>query len=154
MHGTSNVFVYLGICSLAGSLSVMSCKVSCGLTEPMLWLGGAVQALGIALKLTFQGDNQLVFVETHVCIAVVVCCVLTQMNYLNKALDLYNTAIVSPVYYVMFTVLTIVASVIMFNDIQSPVQLATEACGFLTIVGGTFLLHSTRDLDVSLADLG
>ncbi|KAJ9507029.1 hypothetical protein QJQ45_004684 [Haematococcus lacustris] len=122
MHGTSNVFVYLGICSLAGSLSVMSCK-----------------ALGIALKLTFQGDNQLVFVETHVCIA---------------ALDLYNTAIVSPVYYVMFTVLTIVASVIMFNDIQSPVQLATEACGFLTIVGGTFLLHSTRDLDVSLADLG
>jgi hypothetical protein len=36
-----------------------------------------------------------------------VCCILTQMNYLNKALDLFNTAIVSPVYYVMFTVLTI-----------------------------------------------
>ena len=28
MHGTSNIFVYIGICSLAGSLSVMSCKVS------------------------------------------------------------------------------------------------------------------------------
>lgn len=26
-HGTSNIFVYIGICSLAGSLSVMSCKV-------------------------------------------------------------------------------------------------------------------------------
>lgn len=26
-HGTSNLFVYLGVCSLAGSLSVMSCKV-------------------------------------------------------------------------------------------------------------------------------
>lgn len=26
-HGTTNIFVYLGICSLAGSLSVMSCKV-------------------------------------------------------------------------------------------------------------------------------
>lgn len=25
-HGTSNMLVYLGICSLAGSLSVMSCK--------------------------------------------------------------------------------------------------------------------------------
>jgi hypothetical protein len=37
------------------------------------------------------------------------------MNYLNKALDLFNTAIVTPVYYVMFTVLTIFASVIMFQ---------------------------------------
>ena len=52
-HGQSNVFVYLGICSLAGSLTVMSCK-----------------ALGIALKLTFQGDNQLVYVETHFCFLV------------------------------------------------------------------------------------
>jgi hypothetical protein len=43
-----------------------------------------LQALGIALKLTFQGDNQLVFFETHFCLAVVVCCVITQMNYLNK----------------------------------------------------------------------
>ncbi|GAX73978.1 hypothetical protein CEUSTIGMA_g1428.t1 [Chlamydomonas eustigma] len=135
-HGQTNIFVYLGICSLAGSLSVMSCK-----------------ALGIALKLTFKGDNQLVYAETHFCILVVVCCVLTQMNYLNKALDLFNTAIVSPVYYVMFTVLTIVASVIMFQDIQSSVQIATEACGFVTIVSGTFLLHSTRELATSFADL-
>lgn len=37
------------------------------------------------------------------------------MNYLNKALDLFNTAIVSPVYYVMFTTLTIMASIIMFR---------------------------------------
>lgn len=26
-HGTSNIFIYLGICSTAGSLSVISCKV-------------------------------------------------------------------------------------------------------------------------------
>jgi hypothetical protein len=32
-----------------------------------------------------------------------------------QALDLYNTAIVSPVYYVMFTTLTILASLIMFR---------------------------------------
>lgn len=135
-HGTTNIFVYISICSLAGSLSVMSCK-----------------ALGIALKLTFQGDNQLLYGETHFCIFVVVACVLTQMNYLNKALDLYNTAIVSPVYYVMFTLLTIMASIIMFRDVQSSMQVATEACGFVTIVAGTFLLHTTRDLEVSVSDL-
>ena len=49
------------------------------------------------------------------CLQIVVACLLTQMNYLNKSLDLFNTAIVSPIYYVMFTLLTIVASVIMFQ---------------------------------------
>ena len=46
---------------------------------------------------------------------IVGACVVTQMNYLNKALDLFNTAIVSPIYYVMFTVFTITASVILFQ---------------------------------------
>ena len=46
---------------------------------------------------------------------IVVCCVLTQMNYLNKALDLFNTAIVSPIYYVMFTTLTVAANIILFQ---------------------------------------
>jgi len=32
-----------------------------------------------------------------------------------QALDTFNAAIVSPVYYVMFTTLTIVASAIMFK---------------------------------------
>ena len=46
---------------------------------------------------------------------VVGICVVTQMNYLNKALDLFNTAIVSPIYYVMFTTFTIIASAILFQ---------------------------------------
>ena len=46
---------------------------------------------------------------------VVAVCVITQMNYLNKALDLFNTAIVSPIYYVMFTTLTVTANVILFQ---------------------------------------
>eukprot|EP00879_Flechtneria_rotunda_P033054 GHRR01036577.1.p1 GENE.GHRR01036577.1~~GHRR01036577.1.p1 ORF type:complete len:476 (+),score=107.28 GHRR01036577.1:532-1959(+) len=207
-HGSENVLVYLGICSLAGSFTVISCK-----------------ALGVALKLTIQGDNQMIYVQfyffllvrftapwyncsncmpiacanahapvahrwhiggctliyrprswhsyqlcccdayfphtactQHVlaataCMQIVVACLLTQMNYLNKALDLFNTAVVSPIYYVMFTLLTIVASVIMFQDYQTHVQMATEACGFITIVSGTFLLHTTKDLDVTNVDL-
>lgn len=57
---------------------------------------------------------------------VVAVCVVVQMNYLNKALDLFNTAMVSPIYYVMFTVCTILASVILF---QVP-ALPTPACAF------------------------
>ena len=102
---TSNVFPYILICSIVGSLSVVSCK-----------------ALGVALKLTFEGDNQLVFPPTYLFLAVVAACVVTQMNYLNKALDLFNTAIVTPIYYVCFTTFTIAASMIMFREEQRPAQ--------------------------------
>ncbi len=30
----------------------------------------------------------------------------------------------------------------------------SQVCGFLTIVGGTFLLHATRDLELGVSDLG
>lgn len=42
---------------------------------------------------------------------------LNQMPSL-QALDTFNTAVVSPVYYVMFTSLTILASMIMFKVIK------------------------------------
>ncbi|KAL5558476.1 hypothetical protein UlMin_034687 [Ulmus minor] len=130
-YGQTHVMVYIGICSLIGSLSVMS-----------------VKALGIALKLTFSGTNQLFYPQTWAFTMVVLTCVITQMNYLNKALDTFNTAVVSPIYYVMFTSLTILASVIMFKDWdrQSPTQIVTEMCGFVTILSGTFLLHKTKDM--------
>lgn len=129
--GQTHIMVYIGVCSLVGSLSVMS-----------------VKALGIALKLTFSGQNQLIYPQTWAFSIVVVTCILTQMNYLNKALDTFNTAVVSPIYYVMFTSLTILASVIMFKDWdrQDPTQIVTELCGFVTILAGTFLLHKTKDM--------
>ncbi|KAL0412755.1 UNVERIFIED_CONTAM: putative magnesium transporter NIPA4 [Sesamum radiatum] len=130
-YGQTHIWFYIGVCSLVGSLSVMS-----------------VKALGIALKLTLSGMNQLTYPQTWVFATVVIVCVLTQMNYLNKALDTFNTAVVSPIYYVMFTSLTIVASVIMFKDWdrQNPTQIVTELCGFVTILSGTFLLHRTKDM--------
>lgn len=70
-----------------------------------------------------------------------------------QALDTFNTAVVSPVYYVMFTSLTILASMIMFKDwdSQNGSQIATEMCGFITILAGTFLLHKTKDMGSSPA---
>ena len=129
-HGSSNILVPIGICSLVGSLSVMSCK-----------------ALGTALKLTFQGRNQLLEAETWMCAAIVGACVVTQMNYLNKALDVFNTAVVTPIYYVMFTTLTLTASSIMFRDYldQGAKEVAGQICGFVTILAGVFTLHVTKD---------
>ncbi|KAL3538519.1 hypothetical protein ACH5RR_001885 [Cinchona calisaya] len=130
-YGQTHILFYIGVCSLVGSLSVMS-----------------VKALGIALKVTLSGMNQLTYPQTWFFTMVVIVCVITQMNYLNKALDTFNTAVVSPIYYVMFTSFTILASVIMFKDWdrQNPTQIVTEMCGFVTILSGTFLLHKTKDM--------
>ncbi|KAB2623106.1 magnesium transporter NIPA2-like [Pyrus ussuriensis x Pyrus communis] len=97
-YGQTHMIVYVGICSLMGSLTVMS-----------------VKAVGIALKLTFSGTNQFKYFETWIFVLVVTVCCLFQINYLNKALDTFNTAVISPVYYVMFTIFTILASVILFK---------------------------------------
>ncbi|KAF7131962.1 hypothetical protein RHSIM_Rhsim09G0059000 [Rhododendron simsii] len=108
----------------------------------------SVKAVGIALKLSFSGSNQFTYFETWFFTILVLGCCILQINYLNKALDTFNTAVVSPFYYVMFTTLTIFASMIMFKDwdSQDATDIATELCGFVTILSGTFLLHKTKDM--------
>ncbi|XP_039137804.1 probable magnesium transporter NIPA2 [Dioscorea cayenensis subsp. rotundata] len=137
-YGNKYLVIYVGICSLMGSLTVMS-----------------VKALGIALKLTFSGSNQFLYAQTWFFAFVLSVCVIMQLNFLNKALDIFNTAVVSPVYYVMFTILTILASMIMFKDwsSQDAMEIATEICGLLTIISGTYLLHKTNDMGDSKTSL-
>lgn len=138
VYGQKNIMVYILICSLVGSLSVLACK-----------------GLSIALKLTLSGNNQIWnplawFFVVSVCI-----CIITQMNYLNKALDIFNTSLVTPIYYVMFTSFTIVASAILFQEWYdvSGVDAANAIMGFLTIICGVFLLHAFKDLKFTLEDL-
>lgn len=52
----------------------------------------SVKAIGIALKLTLSGMNQLIYPQTWVFTVVVIACVITQMNYLNKV----HLSLISP----------------------------------------------------------
>lgn len=74
-YGKKNPLIYISICSVVGSVSVMS-----------------VKAFGIALKLTLRGNNQFTRPSTYVFAVVVAGCVLTQMNYFNKALSQFSTS--------------------------------------------------------------
>ncbi|KAK9138404.1 hypothetical protein Sjap_008998 [Stephania japonica] len=69
-YGQTHLLIYVGICSLMGSLTVMS-----------------VKALAIAMKLTFSGSNQFVYFQTWFFTVVVVFSCLLQLNYLNKDWD-------------------------------------------------------------------
>ncbi|KAK7534951.1 magnesium transporter NIPA-domain-containing protein [Phyllosticta citribraziliensis] len=128
-HGRQNPLIYLSICSTVGSLSVM-----------------AVKAFGIALKLTLAGNNQFTHPSTYVFAIVVVVCVLTQMNYFNKALSQFSTNIVNPLYYVTFTTFTLIASSILFRGFNttSAVNTISLICGFLVIFSGVYLLNLSR----------
>lgn len=44
----------------------------------------SVKALGTSLKLTFEGSNQFVYPQTWFFTLVVLTCVITQMDYLNR----------------------------------------------------------------------
>lgn len=136
LYGQTNILIYLGICSLMGSLTVVSIK-----------------AIGIAIKLTLEGTSQIAYPQTWFFLSVAVISVIAQLNYLNKALDTFNTAIVSPIYYVMFTTLTIIASAIMFKDWsgQNVSSIASEICGFITVLSGTIILHATREQESATA---
>lgn len=73
-YGKKNPVVYISICSLVGSVSVM-----------------AIKGFGIAVKLTFAGNNQFTHPSTYVFAIVVAVCIMVQMNYFNKALDTFST---------------------------------------------------------------
>ena len=130
--------VYIAICSLIGSLTVMACK-----------------GLGIVLKRTFAGYSELANPVSWMLVISCVACVLTQMVYLNKALDIFNTSIVTPIYYVMFTTCTISASAILFKEWENlgSKDVLGALCGFLTIIVGVFLLHAFREFRFSLREL-
>ncbi|XVF00100.1 hypothetical protein REPUB_Repub03eG0256300 [Reevesia pubescens] len=112
-YGQTNIMVYVGICSVIGSLTVMS-----------------VKAIGIAIKLTLEGTNQAKYFQTWIFAMVAITCIITQLNYLNMALDTFNTTIVSPIYYALFTSFTILASAIMFKVSSSPMYTCMDLQNF------------------------
>ncbi|XP_071847856.1 magnesium transporter NIPA2-like [Apostichopus japonicus] len=138
-YGHTNILVYIVICSLVGSLVVMCSK-----------------GVGIGLLSFFAGIGQpfrlgLMWIMI-VCLVVFIC---FQMHYLNKALDIYNTSVVTPIYYVFFTVTVLVASAILFEEwkFMGFSDIVGTLAGFGTIVAGIFLLHAFRDINISISDL-
>ncbi|KAI1490857.1 DUF803 domain membrane protein [Biscogniauxia mediterranea] len=129
VHGKKNPLIYLSICSTVGSVSVMS-----------------VKAFGIALKLTFAGNNQFTHPSTYVFMILTTVCILTQMNYFNKALSQFTTQIVNPLYYVTFTTATLCASFILFSGFNTTdtVNTLSLLCGFLVTFTGVYLLNLSR----------
>ncbi|KAG2071489.1 DUF803-domain-containing protein [Suillus decipiens] len=131
-YGRSNPLVYISICSVVGSVSVM-----------------AIKGFGVAIKLTFSGNNQFTHPSTYAFGIVVVGCILVQMNFFNKALDTFSTNVVNPMYYVGFSTATIVASLILFQGFNTTdgTNTVTLLAGFIVTFLGVHLLNLSRKSD-------
>ncbi len=137
--GHKNVVVYIVLCSSIGSLTVMSCK-----------------ALGLAIRDTVSGkSNDFGDSLPYILVIISAVFIAVQMNYLNKALDIFNTSIVTPIYYVIFTTLVITASAILFKEWKKmdASNILGDICGFLVVICAVVLLNAFKDMDVSMDDL-
>ncbi|KAK3687406.1 magnesium transporter NIPA-domain-containing protein [Podospora appendiculata] len=126
--GKKNMLVYISICSWVGGLSVV-----------------ATQGLGAAIIAQASGKPQFNQWFTYVLLVFIIGTLLTEIIFLNKALNLFNAAMVTPTYYVYFTSTTIITSTILFQGFGgTPTSIITVVLGFFTICSGVVLLQLSK----------
>ena len=143
-YGKKSMLVYLTICSLIGGLSVV-----------------ATQGLGAAIVAQIGGTKQYNQWFLYVLFVFVITTLVTEIIYLNastlpqlftprltfiqKALNLFNAALVTPTYYVYFTSSTIITSAILFRGFKgTPTSIITVVMGFFVICAGVVLLQLSK----------
>ncbi|OWR44969.1 Non-imprinted in Prader-Willi/Angelman syndrome region protein 2 [Danaus plexippus plexippus] len=129
--GNTNVTVYLLICSAIGSLTVVCCK-------------GVALAIKETINTNVNNISSYIF---WLLLGSSIACIMIQMVYLNKAIDIFSTNVVTPVYYVMFTVLVIMSSGILFREWEHMSIEDILGCfiGFLILMIAVFLLNIVKE---------
>jgi hypothetical protein len=113
------------------------------------------KGLSLGIKEMFFVKPSVSYFYTYMFALIVISCIVIQMNYLNKSLDIFNTAIVTTVYYVLFTLFVMIASSLLFKELLnvSFQDFIGCLCGFFTIVCALCLIHffkSTNDNNYKL----
>ncbi|VDC07560.1 unnamed protein product [Peniophora sp. CBMAI 1063] len=127
-YGDKSMFWYILVCSMIGGISV---SVTTG--------------LGAAIVETAYGDNQFTHWFIYFLLVFVVVTLLTEVFYLNKALACYNTAMVTPTYYVIFTFFSMMSTIILYKGLSAPAsQIITLVMGFLVICFGITILQMSK----------
>uniref|UniRef100_A0A3Q2GKH1 NIPA magnesium transporter 1 n=1 Tax=Cyprinodon variegatus TaxID=28743 RepID=A0A3Q2GKH1_CYPVA len=131
-HGTSNIMVYVAICSLLGSFTVPSSK-GLGLVAPDVFTEGPSNTRALALFLGLLGALAL--------------SILIQFFFINKALESFSSNIFEAIYYVTFTSTVIFASALLFKEWTALTVSDSLAmlCGLTTVCVGVILLRISQE---------
>lgn len=132
VHGTSNIMVYVAICSLFGSFTIPSSK-GLGLVAQEAF--GQGPSSGRAL-------NLFLFLLTTLAISI-----LTQFFFINKALEVFSSNMFEAIYYVTFTSTVILASAILFKEWTALTisDCLAILCGLATVCVGVVLLRISQE---------
>ncbi|XP_075888120.1 magnesium transporter NIPA4 [Nelusetta ayraudi] len=136
--GPSNILIYISICSLLGAFTVSS-----------------VKGLAIAINTVADDISVLANPLTWILLVTLVVSIVTQVNYLNKSLDTFNTQLVYPIYYVLFTSVVLSTSIILFQEWRSmaTVDVVTTLGAFMVIVVGVAMLHLFKEMQMTMREL-
>ncbi|PCH35856.1 DUF803-domain-containing protein [Wolfiporia cocos MD-104 SS10] len=127
-YGTRSMLWYIMVCSMIGGISV---SVTTG--------------LGSAIVTTAMGDNQFKHWFIYFLMAFIAITLITEVYYLNKALALFNTATVTPTYYVIFTFFSMLTTIVLFQGLKaSATQIITLVMGFVVICFGITILQLSK----------
>ncbi|KDR67775.1 hypothetical protein GALMADRAFT_146799 [Galerina marginata CBS 339.88] len=127
-YGKKSMLWYISVCSMIGGISV---SVTTG--------------LGAAIVQTAMGDNQFKHWFMYFLFGFVIITLLVEVYYLNVALALFNTAMVTPTYYVIFTFFSMVTTIVLFQGLEaSATQIITLVMGFLVICLGITILQMSK----------
>ncbi|XP_062412089.1 magnesium transporter NIPA1 [Sardina pilchardus] len=132
-YGSSNIMVYVGICSLLGTFTVPCCK-----------------GLGLAAQDAFDGKsvaNNRAFMLFLGLLGTLVVSILIQFTFINRALEKFSSHMFEAIYYVTFTSTVILASAILFREWTSVsiVDCLGMLCGLTTVSIGVALLRISQD---------
>ena len=103
----------------------------------------ACKGLAAGLKELFTRQYSHSIWIVFLCAITIIVCVLIQMIYLNRALDLFTTPIVTTVYYVLFTTCVLTTSSILFREWHLLTLIDIIAClvGFSITICGLILIN-------------
>ncbi|XP_045906258.1 magnesium transporter NIPA1 isoform X4 [Micropterus dolomieu] len=131
-HGTSNIMVYVAICSLLGSFTVPSSK-GLGLVSQDVFGEGPPSSRALALFLGLLGTLAV--------------SILIQFFFISKALECFSSNMFDAIYYVTFTSTVILASALLFKE-WTALTLADSLamlCGLTTVCVGVILLRISQE---------
>jgi len=125
--GNKYVIGYVTVCALLGAIIVMSSK-----------------CLSILLRLSVQGDYDQLWNKLFLCSVIsLICFIPIQILFINSALQRFTNSQVVPVYYVLFTLSSIVSCAILFNEFRDDLQVFPFLCGIGQTFIGVFLLNAS-----------
>lgn len=122
--GDDYIFVYIGVSSLLGGVTVVCAK-----------------ALSTFLRLTIQGHSQFGNWLPLALVVSLALAIVAQLRYLNLAMARFGNSQVVPVYYVMFTACAMTSGVIMYKEFDT-LQLTNIPffLGIVATMSGVFLV--------------